>query len=371
MAGGAVGVRVKVGVGEKVLVRVNDGVIVKVGVIDGVFVGVGEGTVGVTLGVSVLVGVGVMGVGVGVGMGGAGGPNALTRKTAIWPRWTAASGQYVAAAASARDALVEELLDPVGELARARDVAEEARAGRRDVARAVLGLENEDRHLRRRDRIVRAVVAAPASAGDPFIEELLDPVGELARARHVREDAGARRRHVVGSVLGLQQEDRHLRARDRARRAIVAGAAPGRHAHVKEPLDVRIKGMRRRHVEEAVADVDRPGRRGRAGAERLDERRVPVEGRPRARDGHQVAVAGRAVAVGRSPAGEGAVVGRAVLDRVCGARRTRQAGRRPVKVSELPETFVQNGETWTVSPGSRKPLTLDTDPVAGWESMAA
>ena len=44
VGGSAVGVRVKVGVGEKVLVRVNDGVIVKVGVIDGVFVGVGEGT---------------------------------------------------------------------------------------------------------------------------------------------------------------------------------------------------------------------------------------------------------------------------------------------------------------------------------------
>ena len=90
---GAVGVTVNVAVATDVFVRVKVGVMVKVGVIDGVRVGVGEGTVGVTLGVSVLVGVGVMGVGVGVGIGGAGGPKAFTKKTAIWPRITGASGQ--------------------------------------------------------------------------------------------------------------------------------------------------------------------------------------------------------------------------------------------------------------------------------------
>ena len=40
--------------------------------------------------------------------------------------------------------------------------------------------------------------------------ELLDPVGEERRARDVVEDAGAGGRNVRRAVLGLQEEDRHL-----------------------------------------------------------------------------------------------------------------------------------------------------------------
>src|SRR5262249_29844689 len=51
---------------------------------------------------------------------------------------------------STRDVLGVEPLDPVGEEAWTRDVAEDAGADRRRVARAVLGLQEEHRHLRPR-----------------------------------------------------------------------------------------------------------------------------------------------------------------------------------------------------------------------------
>src|SRR5262245_5667070 len=45
-----------------------------------------------------------------------------------------------------------------------------------------------------------------ASARDAFPVEPLDPIGELARTRDVLEHAGARGRRVRGSVLRLQEE---------------------------------------------------------------------------------------------------------------------------------------------------------------------
>src|SRR5690242_18959369 len=109
----------------------------------------------------------------------------------------------VAATAAADDLLRGELLDPVGERGRTGHVRERARAVRGQVARAVLRLEQEHRHLVAADRILRAVVAAAAAAGDALGGERLDPVGERRRAGHVGERAGARRRRVAEAVLAL------------------------------------------------------------------------------------------------------------------------------------------------------------------------
>src|ERR1051325_2175778 len=56
------------------------------------------------------------------------------------------------------------------------------------------GLRDEDGHLAAGVVVERAVVAAAAAAGDLLRGELLDPVRERRRARHVREEAGAVRR---------------------------------------------------------------------------------------------------------------------------------------------------------------------------------
>src|SRR5262249_25246042 len=101
------------------------------------------------------------------------------------------AGAVVAVAAAARDALGGELIDEVDELcARAGDAVEDrGGARRRSISASVLALEQEHRHLAARDGVAGTVVAVAASARDALGRELVDPVDELARGtRHVRED---------------------------------------------------------------------------------------------------------------------------------------------------------------------------------------
>ena len=114
----------------------------------------------------------------------------------------------------------------------------------------MLGLEQEHGHLRPGHGIAGAVVARAATGRDALGRKLLDPGGELARAGHVVEDAGARGRRVGGSVLGLQQEDGHLGACDGVVAAVVAAAASGGDAIAEDLLDVGVEDVRLRHVEE-------------------------------------------------------------------------------------------------------------------------
>src|SRR5206468_3011828 len=105
----------------------------------------------------------------------------------------------VSAAATARDLLGRELLDPVRELGWTGDIAENAGAVRRRVGRTVLGLQEEHRHLVAADGTRRAIVAAAAAAGDSLRRERFDPVGERRRTRHVGEGSNAGRRRVAES----------------------------------------------------------------------------------------------------------------------------------------------------------------------------
>ena len=190
-------------------------------------------------------------------------------------------GAVVAVAAAAGDAVVVELLDPVdgeGRRGRAFDVGEEARAGGRRVARSVLGLEQEHGHLRPGHGIAGTVVARAATGRNALGRKLLDPWGELARAGHVVEDAGAGGRRVGGPVLGLEQEDGHLGACDGVVAAVVAAAASGGDAGAEDLLDVGVEDVRLRHVEEVREEScgkdARDGRSSRRIADRVGHRDV-------------------------------------------------------------------------------------------------
>src|SRR5262252_3664824 len=87
------------------------------------------------------------------------------------------------------------------------------------------GLLQKHGHLAAGARCRGTVVAAAAASRDALGGELLDPVGVRRRARDVVEDPLARGRHVVGAVLGLQQQDRGVLAGERALRAEEAAAA--------------------------------------------------------------------------------------------------------------------------------------------------
>jgi hypothetical protein len=71
-------------------------------------------------------------------------------------------------------------------------------------------LNEEHRHLSQGVRIVGAVVPSAAAARDLLGGELLDPVGEERRTRNVGEEAPAGRRSIGGSVFDLEvdSEDR-------------------------------------------------------------------------------------------------------------------------------------------------------------------
>src|SRR5260370_334931 len=77
--------------------------------------------------------------------------------------------------------------DAVGGERGGGDVGEDARAGRRRVEGIVLGLQEKDGHLGAGDGAAGAVVAAAAAARDAVVEEVLDEGIELLRRRHVRE----------------------------------------------------------------------------------------------------------------------------------------------------------------------------------------
>ena len=80
----------------------------------------------------------------------------------------------------------------------------------------MLRLQQEDGHLVAPHRVRRAVVAAAAAAGDPLDRQGLDPVGEGGGAGDIGEDAGVQGGgRVADAVLALQQEDGHLLAQGR------------------------------------------------------------------------------------------------------------------------------------------------------------
>ena len=190
------------------------------------------------------------------------------------------------------------------------------------------GLQQEGRHLRPRHGVVGAVVPTAASAGDAFEVELLDPVGEEARARDVGEEARAGRGDECRAVLGLQQEDGHLRPRHRAIRAVNAGAAAGRDSVVEDVLDEPVELLRGGHVREAFADVKRPALRRAAETQPLVEGRVPVRHGTRTGDAHLVTVVRRrrGVAVRRRARSGRTVVRGGVRDAIRGPRRSRDVG---------------------------------------------
>ena len=177
----------------------------------------------------------------------------------------------VAPAATAGDAAMGQVLDPGVELAGAGHVREN-RSGtrRRDVGRSQRGLEQEHGHLGAGDRIGRAEVSSAAASGEATVGEVLDPgVEDSPGTGHVREDGpGAGGRRVGGAELGLEKEDRHLRARHGIARTVAAArAAPG-NAVVEDRFDVGVELVPRSHVVEALAHVEGPDLGGQPG--RLD-----------------------------------------------------------------------------------------------------
>ena len=158
----------------------------------------------------------------------------------------------VPAAASRRDPVAGELLDPFGKWRARRNVAEDPDRRRRAVAAAVFGPQQEHRHLAAGDRVVRAVHLHAAARRNPFRREPLDPVGCKRRDGHIVEDGSRRvRRQVIGSVLTPQDEDRHLRPRDHLVRAVVAAAAAERDPTPAQLLDRAGEEVRRGDVEKA------------------------------------------------------------------------------------------------------------------------
>ena len=181
---------------------------------------------------------------------------------------------------------------------------------RRRVARAVLGLEEENCHLGPRHGAAGAVVTAAAAAGDGFRVELLDPVdgkGGRGRACDVVENARAGGRRVGGAVLGLQQEDGHLGAGHRIVAAVVAAAASRGDAVSEDLLDVGVEDVRLGHVEEIGEErADENAREGRT-AHRVRYRDVVQPSRrKRRREGRDLRRADDGHAVCRSAADPGA-----------------------------------------------------------------
>ncbi len=160
------------------------------------------------------------------------------------------------------------------------------------MRRPVEGLQEKRRHLPAIDRIVRTVVAAAAAARDPARRQLVDPRRKrVVLAGDVVEPAGARGRNVGRAFLRLQQKDRHLRARDGICGAVVAAGAAAGDAELEDRLDVVEERVRDRHVGEG-RDGCRAGRRLDVGQQLLvDAPRVEDEVDVRVSAGLQVAVA--------------------------------------------------------------------------------
>ena len=92
----------------------------------------------------------------------------LSRNTAIWRRVTRLFGQKLVPPQPVGDPFVGQGFDPVGEEGGAGDVGEVAGAGRRNVTKAVLRLQQEHRHLLAFGPLVDAVEAAADADRDVF-----------------------------------------------------------------------------------------------------------------------------------------------------------------------------------------------------------
>src|SRR5207249_7133502 len=117
-------------------------------------------------------------------------------------------------------------------------------------AGSVLGLQEEHGHLIAPNGATRTIVAAAAASGDPFGEELLDPVGEGARAGDVGDETRAWRRHIASAVLRLQQQHGQLLAADGVVAAEISSAAAGGDPVAEELLDEFVEDVTLRHVAE-------------------------------------------------------------------------------------------------------------------------
>ena len=224
----------------------------------------------------------------------------------------------------------DELLDPVGEAATGTPRRRRfpcTRAERRSAPCSAL--QQEHRHLRARDRVRRTVVPSAAAARDALRGELLDPVGEERRARHVGEDTRARRRDEARAVLAPSGERppsaRATRRRpgSKPRRRIRPSRRCGRcfrRRHRPRRRAARPRSCRRRGVSRSASVRSRAARRSEASQCAAGTRRRVV-------DRNGVAVAGVDTASGR-PDGERSVSGRSIGDAVRGARGPGQARRR-------------------------------------------
>lgn len=67
---------------------------------------------------------------------------------------------------------------------------------------------HEHRHLRARDQVIRAVVAAATTGGDVLRNQLLDPIRRPVIGGDVCKDTRSRRRGVGSAVLCALQKDR-------------------------------------------------------------------------------------------------------------------------------------------------------------------
>src|SRR5215213_420265 len=87
-------------------------------------------------------------------------------------------------------------------------------------------LDQEHCHLRPRDRTLRAICASSTTSRNAFCHQLLDPGGCPVIRRHVPKASTGTcvRRSISCTILGTQQENRHLSACGRRFRAVIATA---------------------------------------------------------------------------------------------------------------------------------------------------
>ena len=81
----------------------------------------------------------------------------------------------------------------------------------------------EDRHLISSYRSVGAIVAISTTCRDPLRCQLLDPGCCPVVCGHILEHTCRCRRHIARSMLGFQQEDRHLVTGHRGSRTVLFG----------------------------------------------------------------------------------------------------------------------------------------------------
>lgn len=125
-----------------------------------------------------------------------------------------AIGTVLSNSAATGDAFICKLFDPRSRpVIRGYIRKLRARGRRRHVARTVFRFQQEDCHPGAGHINIGTIISAATAAGDAFCGKLLDPVKGPMRGRHVRKALGAGGRVVPRAVLGAQEEDRHLGAR--------------------------------------------------------------------------------------------------------------------------------------------------------------